>query len=178
MMRNLKYKGCFWLWLLICSGAVLPASAATLQVQVSNPRPTCEISFDGKDSLTYPIGTIARNSVMKHMPFTLRIDCKGTSAIKTALTARNVTGSLQGGDDSVMMLVEGQTVANAPLLWLEKSNNQRVKLTGLQSDAFCSRSDTSASVPNICQLKPVTSVAPNSPTGNIAVTVLFDIFYT
>ena len=176
-MVNLKKKGHLWLGLLIFGSVVFSVNAADMEIKISNPRPTCSLTFDGKDTLTYLLGTMARGVEMRHAPFTLGISCKGSSVIKTALTARNRTGTLQSGDDSVMMRVDNQDVSNGTLLWLEASGGQRVKLSGMTNDAFCVRNDTSESLPNICQLRPVTNVPAGSPEGNIDVTILFDVVY-
>ncbi|ELK7830496.1 hypothetical protein Q6O47_004556, partial [Salmonella enterica] len=105
-------------------------------------------------------------------PFTVTVDCRGSTAVKTALTARSTTGTLQGGSDSVMMRVNGQASTNGPLFWLE-NGGQRVKLTGAKSDAFC----ISPTAPNRCELRPVTDIPANSPEGNIDATVVFDVVY-
>ncbi len=168
----------------LAGGLLLPlmveaASTATLTIPITiiNSQPTCNLTFDnGSSTLTYQLGTLGRGDEIRHAPFTVNVSCEGNTAVKTALTARNTTGTLQGGNDSVMMRVNGQASTNGPLFWLE-NGGQRVKLTGLESDAFCNRNDTSASTPNACQLRPVTNVPVTSPEGDIDVTIVFDVIY-
>ena len=107
---------------------------------------------------------------MEHRPFTVNVNCTGNTAVKTALTARNTTGTLQTGNDSITMLVNGQALANAPLFWLE-NNGARVKLTG--NDVFCIATNT----PNVCQLRPITDIPTNSPEGDIEATLVFNVTY-
>ncbi|HHN6510721.1 TPA: hypothetical protein ACP7R6_004745, partial [Escherichia coli] len=120
----------------------------------------------------YQLGAMSKGSRIQHRPFTVTVDCRGSTAVKTAVTARSTTGTLQGGGDSVMMRVNGQASTNGPLFWLE-NGGKRVKLTGSDSDAFC----LSATSPNVCPLRPVTDIPANSPEGNIDVTVVFDVVY-
>lgn len=151
------------------------SATITIPLTITNPQPTCNLTFNnGSSTLTYQLGTLGRGDEIRHPPFTVNVNCADSTVVKTALTARNTTGTLQSGNDSVMMRVNGQTSTNGPLFWLE-SGGQRVKLTG--QDTFCNRNDTSVSTPNVCQLRPVTNVPAQSPEGNIDVTVVFDVEY-
>ncbi|HGE5896221.1 TPA: hypothetical protein ACGGRP_004353 [Escherichia coli] len=163
---------------MLASGLLLPlvAGAVTsgtinIPFTLTNPQPTCNLTFDnGSDTLRYQLGIMNRGTRMKHPAFTVSVNCTG-NAPKTALTARNTTGTRQGSD-SVIMRVNSQTSGNGPLFWLENSG-QRVKLTGAESDAFC----TATISPNVCRLDPVVDIPVNSPEGNIDVTVVFDVVY-
>lgn len=164
---------------ILASGLLLPlvVSAATsgtitIPFTLTNPQQTCNLTFDnGSTMMTYQLGAMNKGSRMEHSPFNVKVDCTGGTP-KTAITARNTTGTLLSGSDSVMMRVNGQASTNGPLFWLE-NGGQRVKLTGSDSDAFCS----SATSPSVCQLRPVTDIPANSPEGKIDVTVVFDVVY-
>ncbi|EIZ2898916.1 hypothetical protein MO016_004532 [Salmonella enterica] len=165
---------------MLAAGLLLPlvAGAATsggmlIPFEINNPQQTCDLTFDnGSTMMTYQLGAMSKGSRIQHRPFTVTVDCRGSMAVKTALTARSTTGTLQGGSDSVMMRVNGQASTNGPLFWLE-NGGQRVKLTGAKSDAFC----ISPTAPNRCELRPVTDIPANSPEGNIDATVVFDVVY-
>lgn len=164
---------------MLASGLLLPlvVSAATsgtinIPFTLTNPQPTCNLTFDnGSTMMAYQLGAMNKGSRVEHHPFNVKVACTGGTP-KTAITARNTTGTLQPGSDSVMMQVDGLPSTNGPLFWLE-NGGQRVKLTGSDSDAFCS----SATSPGVCQLRPVTDIPANSPEGKIDVTVVFDVTY-
>ncbi|MEG2566758.1 MAG: hypothetical protein RSA84_11175 [Acinetobacter sp.] len=153
-------------------------ATVTIPFTIVNPMPTCDLTFDGKPTLTYVLGTMSPGTDMRHMPFTVSVNCHGKQIINTALTARNINGTLQSGDDSVKMRVNDRDEPDGPVFWLTGPDDQRVKLTGREGDAFCAKNKTSAGTPNTCQLSPFTSIPAQSPQGLINVTIRFDIIYT
>lgn len=151
------------------------AETKTIPITITNNQPTCNLTFDnGANSMNYPLGTMTKGTKMQHKTFTVNVDCAGNTTVKTALTARNNTGTRQSGDDTVMMQVNGMNVTGGPLFWLENGSD-RVKLTGNDSDSFCT--STSTTFPRKCQLRPVTDIPASSPEGSIDVTMVFNVVY-
>ncbi|ECM5781376.1 hypothetical protein YD21_15345 [Salmonella enterica subsp. enterica serovar Typhimurium] len=183
MMRRSEIR---WMKRHVCAGALvtgllfpLATEAAskeniTIPFTLTNPQQTCKLTFDnGGNTMNYQLGVMNKGVRMQHRPFTVKVGCGQSTVVKTALTARNTTGTLQGGGDSsvVIMRMNGQPSNNGPLFWLE-NGSKRVKLTGKDDDAFCISPS-----PNNCELRPVTDIPANSPEGNIDVTVVFDVVY-
>lgn len=156
----------------LAAGAVSSSGTINIPFTITNPQQTCNLTFDNNaTTMNYQLGAMNKGSRMEHRPFSVKVTCVGGTP-KTAITARNTTGTRQSGDDSVIMRVNGQASSNGPLFWLENSGH-KVKLTGSANDAFCSSADS----PNNCQIRPVTDIPANSPVGNIDVTVVFDVTY-
>lgn len=153
-------------------------AAKTEQIQIpftlTNPQKTCELTFDnGSTTLNYSLGTMIKGSLIQYPEFTINVDCSG-SGLKTSLTAKNTTGVLQSGNDSVMMRVNELNSAHGPVLWLENNNDsQRVMLSGQDQDAFC----IATAQRHQCQLRPVIKIPENSPEGGVDVTLIFNVIY-
>lgn len=186
-MKIFQNKRYLWPGILLCGCMTFQAGAVDVEFQMAYTQPTCNLTFDGgKSSLEYPLGTISSGTQKdNYVPFTINVDCQGNRAVKTAVTAKVIPGGngynsvLQPGNDSVRMQVAGaQGVdSNSPELWLLTEAGQRVKLTGLENDAFCTKGDTAAATPNTCKLKPVVTVPAQSPTGDFGATMQFNVVY-
>ena len=168
--------------LLPLTAGAATSGTATIQVTISNPRPTCDLKLNGQDTLNYVLGSMAPGSQMKHVPFTVQVNCPGNSAVKTAITAKPGPGNnmvLQPGDDSVRMQVAGTAGVDntSPLLWLQTADGKRVKLTGQERDAFCVKANTSVTAPNVCRLTPVTNIPALSASGDFGATLLIEVAY-
>lgn len=153
-----------------------------IPITITVPQITCDLSFNGQKSLTYPLNSLLRGTTKQHSPFTVNVMCLGEGTVKTAIKAKILSGGqLEGNNDivRVRMVTEGvqTTDNNAPRLWLETDAGQRVKLTGNDSDVVCSKEDTSPSAQNVCQLRPVTDVPDDSPLGKFEVTLRLDVAY-
>ena len=181
------HKAIRWLGAaLLVNAGLLPMMAeavtsgtATIQVTIINSRPTCDLTLNDQSSLNYALGKMAPGSQMKHLPFSVKVQCPGNSPVKTAITAKpggNVV--LQPGDDSVRMGVVGTSGVddNSPLLWLLTDEGKRVKLTGQENDAFCIKTNTSVA-PNVCNLTPVTEIPVQSASGEFGATMLIEVVY-
>ncbi|MBJ9214358.1 hypothetical protein I5481_21020 [Citrobacter freundii] len=171
---------------LLAGGLLLPVIAgaatsgtATIQVTINNPSPTCKLALNGQSTLNYALGTMSPGSRMTHQPFVVQVECLN-GAVKTAITAKPGPGNaVLNGDDSVRMQVAGTASvdSNSPQLWLQTDDGKRVKLTGQESDAFCTKVETSATMPNVCRLTPVTDIPAQSPSGNFGATMLIEVVY-
>lgn len=182
-MNVFRGKRYFSPGLLLCGCISFNASAVDVNFHMKFAPPTCEVSFDGGRN-EYSLGILATGFQRRHTPFSVYVNCQGNTAIKTAITAKVISGFnglgyvVQPGNDSVRMQVAGTSGVdeNSPELWLLTTNTgQRVKLTG--EDVFCSKGDTSASAPNICELAPVTAIPTWSSLGRFGVTMQFNVKY-
>lgn len=78
------------------------AGAATsggmlIPFEINNPQQTCDLTFDnGSTMMTYQLGAMSKGSRIQHRPFTVTVDCRGSTAVKTALTAREHHGNAAG----------------------------------------------------------------------------------
>ncbi|EHJ8506397.1 hypothetical protein KAM28_004485 [Salmonella enterica subsp. diarizonae serovar 47:k:z53:[z84]] len=155
---------------LICGAAMLfQASAATtgdIEIMVTTPRPTCNLTVRS----THDLGILPLRE-KKHTAFPVNIDCSGS--IRTALTARNITGALQTDSYRVAIPLEGATHSEGPFLWLENPDGRNIKLTGAQRDKFCDASEQN----RVCNLIPVTDVRKGVPYGKGSATIRFSIIY-
>lgn len=182
-MKIFQVKRYFRLGILLCGCIAFHAGAVDVSFNMRYTLPTCNLTFDGgKSSLIYFLGTMSRNEQKEHQPFTVNVDCLGNTEVKTAITAKAITGLnsvLQPGNDSVRMQVAGTQGVdnNSPELWLLTDAGTRVKLTGLENDAFCTKGDTTVSAPNTCKLTPVTAIPAQSATGGFGVTMQFNVEY-
>lgn len=163
------------------------AGATDVELQMRYVLPTCTLTFDnGKSSLEYPLGILATGSQKKHEPFMVYVDCSGDTPVKTAITARVVSGLnglesvVQPNNDSVRMQVAGTPGVdiNSPELWLQTKDKGKVKLTGLENDAFCiNEKSTTGSSQNKCQLTPETYIPAKSARGKFGVVMQFNVEY-
>ncbi|HDL8287007.1 TPA: hypothetical protein PXQ99_003842 [Yersinia enterocolitica] len=156
----------------------LTAGAATLDtvtidVTLINNQHTCSLGFNGTQatSLNYDLGVIS-NGLKTHAPFTVDITCQGNTPVKTALTAKNLNGSLVVSNDKMVLPIDGKVGNSGPLLGLE-NNGKNVMLTGNEVDAFC----VQTGINNSCSLSPVTEVSASDPRGEISATIRFDVVY-
>ena len=162
---------------LLCGCIAFNASAVDVSFHMKSVPPTCEVSFDGGRN-EYSLGILATGFQRKHTPFSVYVNCQGNTAIKTAITAKVISGFnglgyvVQPGNGSVRMQVAGTSGVddNSPELWLLTNTGQQVKLTG--EDAFCS-----ALAPNTCELAPVTAIPTWSALGRFGVTMQFNVEY-
>lgn len=183
-MNILQNKRYLWSGILLCGCMAFQARATDVEFRMTYTQPTCGVSFDG-GRREYPLGILATGFQKKHTPFSVYVNCQGNTAVKTAITAKVISGLnglgsvVQPGNDSVRMQVVGTSGVdnNSPELWLLTDAGNRVKLTGLEGDAFCTKGDTSASTPNTCKLTPVTAVPAGSALGRFGVTMRFNVEY-
>lgn len=159
---------------------------ATIQMTITQPKPTCNLTLNGKSTLNYVLGEMSPGTHMKHQPITVQLECPnnapGVTAAKTAITAKlkpAANTALQPNEDSVRMQVDGSAGidSSSPLIWLQTDNGNRVKLTGKESDAFCIKNDTSSVAPNVCHLTPVTDIPAQSAIGNFGAVMVIEAIY-
>lgn len=184
LMRKVIYLAGTYL---LAGGLLLPvmveaatSATATVQVTIYNPRPTCDLTMNGKSTLQYPLGSMTPGTQKAHTPIMVKVTCQDNRTVKTAVTVKPGGNTvLQPGNDSVRIPVAGSTGVdnNSPLLWLQAKDGKRVKLTGLESDAFCIKADTSQTAPNECSLTPVTNIPARSALGNFGATMLMEVVY-
>lgn len=130
-----------------------------------SPQPTCNVTVRS----TLELGSITIGD-SPHSPFPVSISCTGT--VKSALTARNKTGTLQTDQYRVFVPMSNAGAANGPFLWLQDGNS-KLKLTGQSVDAFCTGTSTSRT----CNVTPWTRAEGDSGWGNGAATINFEIIY-
>jgi type 1 fimbria pilin len=181
-MMKVKSVWSLWTGMLLSVGVAFHAGASDVVISMKNTQPTCGLTLNGQSTLNYVLGTMTPGSRMKHKAFAVQVTCPGNGTVKTAITAKPGPGGnavLQQGDDSVRMQVAGTAGVdgNSPQLWLQTEDGKRVKLTGLESDAFCTKVDTSATMPNVCRLTPVTDIPAQSASGNFGATMLIEVVY-
>lgn len=181
-MMKVKSVWSLWPGALLSIGIAFHVGASDVVISMKNAQPTCELTLNGQSTLNYVLGTMSPGSQLKHQPFAVRVACPGNNTVKTAITAKPGPGGnavLQQGDDSVRMQVTGTASVdgNSPLLWLQTDDGKRVKLTGLERDAFCTKVDTSSTMPNVCSLTPVTDIPLQSASGNFGATMLINVVY-
>lgn len=158
---------------IVCCCLVTPfitqaATSATtnVTVMVDNPRPTCNVRVKSTHDLdTLPSGTYT------HGGFPVQISCTGS--IKTALVAKNLSGSLQNDNYRILVPMGKVGSGNGPYLWLLDNNGNTIKLRGAEGDAFCISSEQHKS----CNVRPVTQNNVDSGWGDGSVTIRFDLVY-
>ncbi|EFA5471717.1 TPA: hypothetical protein OUG59_004766 [Escherichia coli] len=150
---------------IVSSGFAQGAKTATanINITVSNPRPTCNISVRSDYSLTMEPGE------KKYSSFPVSINCTG--AVRTALTAQNIGDGLQSNGYQVAVSLSNSGVGAKPLFWLVDSNDQIIYLTG--GTRFCDANQQTRD----CFLKPVTNMRTDAGWGNGSVTIRFNIVY-
>ncbi|WP_139821351.1 hypothetical protein [Escherichia coli] len=159
---------CRWgtcIYFILCSGFAQAATSATatVNITVSNPRPTCDINVRSSYSLDMEPGE------KKYSSFPVSINCTG--AVRTALTAQNVGGELQSNGYQVAVSLTNSGTGTKPLFWLIDSNKQNIQLTG--GGNFCDATQQYRE----CELVPVTKMQADSGWGTGSVTVRFNIVY-
>lgn len=170
--------------LLLSSGVMAGVTKATgkatvtIPLTIVNTLESCYLTVNGQSSLTYPLVGLTTGEIKKHPAFRVDVSCQDAGLVKTAITAKLVSGGDLIGDDKVRVKVgTAATDSRSPLFWLETGTGQPVKLTGTDSDAVCVKEDTSPSSQNSCLLTPVTEIPPSSPTGDIGVIVQLNVVY-
>ncbi|EAX7734107.1 hypothetical protein AIX81_21460 [Salmonella enterica] len=150
---------------IIFSGLVQAATSATANVNitVTNPRPTCDISVRNNYSLDMELGE------KKYSSFPVFVNCTGK--VRTALTAQNIGDGLQSNGYQVAISLSNSGAGTKPLFWLVDNNNQAIQLTG--GGRFCDASQQTRD----CFLKPVTNMQTDSGWGNGSVTIRFNVVY-
>lgn len=167
MAINFKQKVGGLLWLIFCSAPSFPSmAAADVVITMKNPQPTCSVSVQPE----YDLGGLPLGQ-KKHNRFPVSVNCSGV--IRTSLVAKNLDGVLQNDQSQVSIAMTHNGVSRGPFLWLLNDRNEKVKLTGRQSDAFC----TANSQYSVCYLTPVTNMLTNSGWGDGSVSIRFDVVY-
>ncbi|EHJ8506399.1 hypothetical protein KAM28_004487 [Salmonella enterica subsp. diarizonae serovar 47:k:z53:[z84]] len=168
----MKAKNYFSGGLLICGAAIsfqagsATSASAEVQITVTSPRPTCNLTVQSK----YDLGALPPGE-FAHPAFPVRIDCTGS--IRTVLTARNTTGTLQTDNYRVAIPINGSANSWGPFMWLKNKGGRNIKLTGAESDKFCD-----LSVKNrVCDVTPVTNVREGAAYGKGSVSIHFSIIY-
>ncbi|EFK4235063.1 hypothetical protein G6738_004743 [Escherichia coli] len=159
---------CRWgtcIYFILCSGFAQAATsaAATVNITVSNSRPTCDINVRSSYSLVMEPGE------KKYSGFPVSINCTG--AVRTALTAQNIGDGLQSNGYQVAVSLSNSGVGAKPLFWLVDRNDQIIYLTG--GTRFCDANQQTRD----CFLKPVTNMRSDAGWGNGSVTIQFNIVY-
>ncbi|KAB7714799.1 F18 fimbrial protein FedE [Plesiomonas shigelloides] len=145
-------------------------SSATLTINVTFVAPTCTIDVPS----TYNLGGLQLNQTKEHAPLMVKWSCEGADPVKTALTASVVTGTLDSTQDKVKMLGEDGRENGTTLSLKEKSSGQKIKLTGSDTDVFCSGN---AVGDRSCELIPITETHIGDAPGQINSTLRFAVVY-
>ncbi|ENS2154636.1 TPA: hypothetical protein RU934_004778 [Escherichia coli] len=166
--RHFRKIVCRWgvyIYFVLFSGFSQAAASAetAVDITVSNPRPTCDISVRSDYFLTMEPGE------KKYSSFPVSINCTG--AVRTALTAQNIGGGLQSNGYQVAVSLSNSGRGAKPLFWLVDTNAQIIYLTG--GSHFCDAIQQYRE----CVLVPVTKMFANSGWGEGAVTVRFNVVY-
>lgn len=172
-MKIMKAKAYFSGGLLICSTVMsfqvcaATSASAEVQITVTSPRPSCNLTVQQRYNLgPLPLGEWA------HPTFPVRIDCVGW--VRTALTARNTTGTLQTDNYRVAIPLGSTTNSRGPFLWLKNKAGRNIKLTGTDSEKFC---NDWGGQNRVCDVTPVTDVKEGASYGKGSVSILFSIVY-
>ncbi|HGE5896306.1 TPA: fimbrial protein [Escherichia coli] len=146
-------------------------ATATLIVEATFTKPTCSIHVPPD----YNLGKLVRGQVKKHEPLLIIVKCPDTQSVKTALTAKVLTGSLESTQDKVRMMVNGKkSGALLSLKTVNTGSSARIKLTGAAQDAFC---DIDNGRLRQCQLIPITEVRSGGKLGPASATIQFEVVY-
>ncbi|EBU2765677.1 fimbrial protein [Salmonella enterica] len=147
-------------------------ATASLTIEATFTKPTCTINVPA----SYDLGELVRGQLKEHESLSIKVECPGAQSIKTALTAKVLTGTLENTQDKVQMIVNGK--GNGTLLSFKPVSNMEanipIKLTGATQDAFCSFDSGEF---RQCQLIPVTEVHAGDTPGHASASVLFDVIY-
>ncbi|EPH4539849.1 hypothetical protein ACS106_004666 [Escherichia coli] len=164
----------------------LKVSAADVEFQMKYTQPTCRLTFDnGQSSLLYSLGNLSPGQRKKHAPFTIIIDCpeQGNTALKTAIKAKLTEGGrVRSGGRTALLNVEAYSgvtepgnIDTTPLFWLETNDGKKVNLRN--DEIFCTKTDTTQTQPNRCQLTPVTEVPAQPVQGELKAVVQMTVAY-
>lgn len=134
----------------------------TINVKPSTCDLTVQPTYDLKD---LPLGT-----KKNHEPFDITITCP--VSMKTAITAKNLTGVLSSNGQQVTIPMSNAGTGKGPFFWLTHDSS-RIYLRGLESEAFCSSTD----VLKKCSLTPGTRANIDSSWGAGSVTIGFTVIY-
>ncbi|ELG84978.1 fimbrial protein [Escherichia sp. E3659] len=145
---------------------------ATFTINATFTAPSCDISIPTQ---FYSLGTLTPGAAKKHSPLEIKWTCAGNIPVKTAIKGSVSQGQLESSNDKLQMLLTKDGKPNGTYLWLE-NNNTPVKLTGLDSDAFCSDS-TAATGERQCVITPVTEVHNTDQFGPVKAAVTFEVIY-
>ncbi|UCQ26592.1 fimbrial protein [Edwardsiella tarda] len=145
------------------------ASTATVTVTATFVTATCDITVPA----TVWLGTLTPGAAKKHSVLKIDWVCDAAGQpLKTALKATPITGVLNATQDKLEMIVAG--VQNGTHLWLEDPLGHAIKLTGHDSDIFCSGEGVSA---RSCELTPVTEVHSGDTFGMANAAIRFEVVY-
>lgn len=132
-------------------GGVLASSTATLTINATFTRPTCNIQVPS----SYDLGALT-SGTKEHGNLKITWTCDGDMPIKTALTAGIVAGDADGNDKVRLMV--GSQASDAVLSLREKVSGNLIKLTGHDaSNYFCTDAQYITGM-RTCMLTPVTTV--------------------
>lgn len=149
--------------------AALSPVSVDVSIDVTFTQPSCEIRVPS----SYDLGVLVHGeSGREHVPLNITVDCGGTPQ-KTALTAGIVGSPDKAGDEKVYLMKNGQRTG--AMLSLKEKNGGLIKLTGLDTDAFCK--DTAGNASRTCTLIPVTDVSRDGVLGEASATLRFGIVY-
>ncbi|HBC0988741.1 TPA: hypothetical protein OOF36_003492 [Morganella morganii] len=168
----MKAKTHFSGGLLICSAVMsfqvgaVTSSSADVQITVTSPRTTCNLTVQS----TLGLGTLSPGE-QTHSAFPVHIDCTGR--IRTALIARNTTGTLQADNYRVAIPIGSITNSQGPFLWLKNDVGGSIELTGEENSKFCDMTAQN----KVCQVTPITDVRNSSSYGEGEVSIRFSIIY-
>lgn len=167
--------GKFFLTLFAVSASVGTVRAETeanamVKINVTFVAPTCTINVPS----TYNLGVLQLNQTKEHSPLMVKWSCDGGYAVKTALTASVVSGVLDSTKDRVKMLGEDGHANGTTLALKHQESGQKIKLTGSESDGFCSGVAVGS---RSCELVPITETHSNDIPGRINSTLRFAITY-
>ncbi len=144
----------------------------TFTINATFTAPSCDISIPTQ---FYNLGTLTPGAAKKHSPLEIKWTCAGNIPVKTAIKGSVSQGQLESSNDKLQMLLTKDGKPNGTYLWLE-NNNIPVKLTGQDSDAFCSDS-TATTGERQCVITPVTEVHNTDQFGPVKAAVTFEVIY-
>ncbi len=172
MHKKSNIKKYFFISLLVCGGSTFQARAAEsaqITFSMNVPTPTCSVSVVSSRNL----GTLEKGE-QEHSDFPVSVTCSGS--VRHALTAEPVVRrGLQSDNERIFVPIGGRSPSGAgPFLSLRDAAGSTIKLTGKNSDAFCTSTDDDGS----CYITPVTEMTESSPVGEGSVAIRFNLIYT
>lgn len=156
--------------MIVVTAGVQANSTATLTINATFTRPTCNIQVPS----SYDLGTLTSGK-KEHGDLKITWTCDGNMPIKTALTAGIVAGRADG-NDKVRLMVDGQTTD--AVLSLREKGSELIKLTGHNAkNYFCSDAKNVTGM-RTCTLTPVTTVVYQKGVfGRASATLNFAVAY-
>ena len=140
--------------------------SAETRFTITVKQSTCDLTVQS----TYSLGDVPLGTKGNHEPFDITITCP--VSMKTAITAKNLSGVLDSDGQRVTIPMSNPGKGKGPFFWLTHDSS-RIYLRGQESEAFCS----STAVSKKCSLTPGTRANIDSPWGAGAVTIGFTVIY-